>query len=230
MSDTPDMVQLLKTTRLCRNMEEAEIETLLKNHNSMVREYPKGVRIFAETEKPDKLFVLLSGSVVIAKDTLAGKRLMIAQIRYPGELFGEVYAFMEIPVYDMYAEALEETVILSLNKSIFYGQGDSQAETVNHLRNNLMEIFAQKAYMMNRKLRVLGSAGIREKIARFLFDRQDAEGNITVRVSREEMADYLNTTRPSLSRELGKMAKEGIVRIDGRNLIVVNQKALEEYL
>ena len=83
---------------------------------------------------------------------------------------------------------------------------------------------------MNQKLRVLGGGGIREKIACFLVEQQDKEGRINGSFSREEMADYLNVARPSLSRELGKMQKEGIISLERRQIQIKDQKRLEEYL
>ena len=49
-------------------------------------------------------------------------------------------------------------------------------------------------------------------------------------LSREEMADYLNFTRPSLSRELGKMQEEGILELDRRQILVKAQEKMELYL
>ena len=83
---------------------------------------------------------------------------------------------------------------------------------------------------MNQKLRVLGGGVIREKIACFLVEQQDKEGRINSSFSREEMADYLNVARPSLSRELGKMQQEGIISLKRRQIQIKDQKRLEEYL
>ena len=44
------------------------------------------------------------------------------------------------------------------------------------------------------------------------------------------MADYMNVTRPSLSRELSNMQKEGILSLHGRNIIIENEEKLESYL
>ena len=83
---------------------------------------------------------------------------------------------------------------------------------------------------MNRKLRVLGSSSIREKIVRYLVQRQDREGRVSLNLSREEMADELNVTRPSLSRELGKMQEEGILSLSRKQIQIKDQELLEEYL
>ena len=94
------------------------------------------------------------------------------------------------------------------------------------LRENLLEVFAEKAYNMNQKLRILGSGTLRERIVRFLVECQDSEGVIHMSLSREEMADYLNITRPSLSRELGKMQEEGILELSRRQILVKDQENL----
>lgn len=47
---------------------------------------------------------------------------------------------------------------------------------------------------------------------------------------REEMADFLNVTRPALSREISAMVEEGIIRAGQGYLVILDQEALEEYL
>ena len=83
---------------------------------------------------------------------------------------------------------------------------------------------------MNQKLRILGSGSLRERIVRFLVECQDSNGEIRMKLSREAMADYLNITRPSLSRELGKMQEEGIIEFGRRQILVKDQEKLEYYL
>lgn len=223
-----NVIEVLKKSVICTGMTEEEMRFLLKDCNSTVGTFQKGDFVFREKDKPNYVLVLLSGKIVIAKDTPAGKRMILARVEAAGELFGEVYAFMELPHYDMYAQAAEETKVLLLCSTLFYEMGNN--EVLKKMQNNLLKVFAMKAYFLNRKVRVIGSASIREKIVRLLIERQDENGNLENEMTREEMADYLNVTRPSLSRELSNMVKEGILAIEGRSLLVRNQTALEEYL
>lgn len=223
-------ISILLNSRLCKDMTKSQIQQLLNDYHSKIQVFHKGEIIFEETKEPHLIYVLLSGSVSVAKDTLAGKRMILAQIQKSGELFGEIYGFMEKGKYDMYAEAMEESLILTLENTIFSGEEKEKEQLLKVLRNNLLTIFATKAYGMNQRLRVLGSGGIREKLVRYLFDNQRKDGVIEGNLSREDMADYLNVTRPSLSRELGKMQKEGILQLSGRNIIILNQEQFESYL
>lgn len=211
-------------------MSDADINWLLSDERSVIRHFPKGTFIFKELDRPGQVYVLLDGKVVIAKGTLSGKRILITRIEQSGEMFGEVYAFLGKACYPMYAEAAEDTLVLIVDNDIFFGEDGGQPRAVQKMRNNLLTVFANKAYRMNQKLRVLGGGGIREKIACFLVEQQDKEGRINGSFSREEMADYLNVARPSLSRELGKMQQEGIISLERRQIQIKDQRKLEEYL
>ena len=89
-----EWMAILRQSRLCRNLEEKELLNLMEQEGT-VRTYSRGERIFQETDRPDSVYMLLNGSVIIAKETFSGKRILLAQLEDPGALFGEVYAFME---------------------------------------------------------------------------------------------------------------------------------------
>ena len=61
----------------------------------------------------------------------------------------------------------------------------------------------------------------------FLIQNMDRDKRCISGLGREEMADLLNTARPSLSRELMKMQEEGIIEIDKKHIIIKNIEALE---
>ena len=108
-----------------------------------------------------------------------------------------------------------------------------------------MSFYASALWMRYavRRLRILGATGIRGKVARFIVEQQETEskenqslpairgkGNRALMMNREQMADYLSVTRPSLSREISAMAQEGIIAVDGSLLRVLDQERLEEYI
>ena len=225
-----NVTQTLLKSKLCINLTENQIAELLNDSASKLIEYDKNDIIFHEGDIPEKLFVLIQGKVSICKDTLSGKRILITNIVNPGDVFGEIYLFIEKKEYDMYSIATEKTSLLEIGKTMFDFQNGNSNDIKGILQYNMMKIFAAKAYFMNHKLKVLGSGSVREKIVRYLFEHQQGGCRIQGNLNREDMADYLNVTRPSLSRELGKMKEEGLLQIDGRSIIITNQKEFEEYL
>lgn len=221
-----ESILAIKKSDLFKDFSEKEIELLLTNNASIIKSFSPGMRIISEEDVPNKIMILISGKVIIAKDSLAGKRMLLASIENTGELFGEVFVFMDMPCYAMYAEAEAQSKILFIFKSIL----EDENEYSQKLIKNLMSIFAKKAYSLNQKLKIVGAYSLREKISRFLIDRQNSEGEIVENISREKMAEYLNVARPSLSRELGKMAKENIIKLGNKKIKILNQTKLEEYI
>ena len=229
--ENDNIVQALEHSGLCREFTQDEILSLIEEKDTDIKRYEKGSFIFEEDDTPDKLYVLIEGYVEVSKMTFSGKKILITTIENPGDMFAEVYMFMGKGKYDMSAQAVEESVVLSVSCDFFENISHNiKAGVSAKIRKNLMSIFAMKAYNLSGKVRLLGSGSIREKIALYLIENQTASGQITKNPSREELSDYLNVTRPSLSRELGNMEKEGIIKLDGRKIIIVSQDKLEEYL
>ena len=225
--------QVLLESNLFKGLNEEDISELIKCGFGTLRTYDKNENVFHETDRPEKIMFLLSGSIVIAKDTFSGRRMIITGID-PGEIFGEVYVFSGLENYDMYAEATEKSETLFLDSKLFDEESfECDPRIMIRIRNNLMRIFAKKAYIMNRRLKVLGGASLRGKIVRFMLERQKKDKGINAPIMllpREEMADYLNVTRPSLSRELGNMVRDGLISVKGKKVVILDQEGLEDCL
>lgn len=177
-----------------------------------------GEAVFSAGERPRGTFLLISGAVGIRQDTLSGREIFLTDIDEAGEVFGEVYFLLDQP-YDISARALTKSAGLRLSPPLFAGDFGAA------LTRRLLTVLAEKAYQMNRRLRVLGSGSLRGKIARYLL----LPGKKPP-LSREALAARLSVTRPSLSREIGAMVRAGLLRASGRTLDVVDRAALEEFL
>lgn len=229
--ENDSIIQALSKSALCKEFTQDELLSLLEENNTEIKKYEKGSFVFEEGDVPDRLYVLIYGLVEVSKLTFSGKKILITTIENPGDMFAEVYMFMGKSKYDMSAQTGEESLILSISSEFFENISyNTNALVAEKIRKNLMSIFAMKAYNLSGKVRLLGCGSIREKISLYLIENQTPSGEIAKNPSREELADYLNVTRPSLSRELGNMEKEGIIRLDGRKIVIVSQEKLEEYL
>ncbi|MCR5346658.1 MAG: Crp/Fnr family transcriptional regulator [Fretibacterium sp.] len=223
--DTPSL-----QSRVLDNLTAEQTAALARSGLMLTRNCRRGERVFNPEDKPGNIFVLISGKILIARDTPDGKRLIITAITAPGEIFGEVYAFMDLPHFDMYAEATEDCAVTSLDmRRLMKMKSREYAEICEVIQTNLLAVFARKTYNMNRRVRVMGGGTLRGKIARYLVDRQGKNELIQV-PSRENMADYLGVARPSLSREISRMERDGLLEAAGRLIRIKDQKALEEYL
>ena len=172
--------------------------------------------------------MILSGSVAVCSDTGGGKRGIIAMFDRPGELFGEVFLFLKKGTYDHYAQALSSCTILEIPRNSLFPTG-SRANLSSPILSNMLSIFAQKTYYLNQRLNILSAGSLRKKIAR-LFLKNCREGKVALSGNREELADFLNAARPSLSRELMHMQEEGLIRMEKKTVYILNREKMEEIL
>ncbi len=107
-----------KNSSLFKGISNEELDMLLQSRYCQIKKYPKGGFVFLEGDRPRGLYLLMEGRISISQSTMSGKRILITDMDRPGELFGEVYLFIEKEAYDMDAKAEEDAVVLELSHQI----------------------------------------------------------------------------------------------------------------
>ncbi len=219
------MLQVLSESTLFKNVSEKDINEFLDQSGSKVKSYEKGDIIFNLGEEPMYIYILLNGSVSINKYTFSGNAVMLTSIEKKGEMFGEVYAFLNNQDYSFFTMAnVKGTEVLLIPKTFF------SMEKSSTISNNLLTIFAEKAYFLTEKVKILSIGSLRQKLAMMISNGIDENNTYTFPFNRESLASYLGVARPSLSRELNNMADEGIISLSGKTVTVVNLDLLDDIL
>lgn len=94
---------------------------------------------------------------------------------------------------------------------------------------NYINLISKKCLILSQKNQISTQFTLRQKISNFLLIEEE-NGKVILDQTREELADFLSTTRPSLSRELSNMADEKIIKIRGREIYILKKEDLEELL
>lgn len=225
-----DAVKVLKQSYLFAGMTPEDIEKVLTCSGALMKKYAKNDIIFDQLDKPEYLFVLISGSVAVCKDSISGKRVIVTVIDSPGDIFGEIYLFLPKNEYDFYTLVTQTAEILIVPRAFFTKTCSNECNYHSKLIDNMLGILSQKAYYLSQKLQILSSGSLRQKIARYLLDNCDNEGLVKMTMNREVFADYLIVARPSLSREIIKMQDEGLIETRAKNIKIVDVDALENEL
>jgi len=215
---------------LFAQMTADDISHCLACSRSELVAYEKDQPIFFQQDKPQKLFILVEGSVAICRDTASGQRNRITTISQPGELFGEVFLFLNKQEYDNYAVAVSPSKVLQMPREYLFHSCGKNCDYHTLLISNMLSVLAQKAYYLNQKLQIMASPTLRQKISKILLQNASADGTVALHMNREELADFLNTARPSLSRELMKMQADGLLKIDAKRIRVLDFEQLQRNL
>ncbi len=142
-------------------------------------------------------------------------------------MFGEMFLFADAENYWYDAIAQGSVRLLEIPWDFFYCFCSNACEHHRLITRNMLEIQSEKNFSMTRKLHLLSGTTLKERIALWLLDQAEQNGIVHLAMNREELADYLGTTRPSLSRELMKMQQEGLITVEKNVIKLSDSRALE---
>ena len=83
---------------------------------------------------------------------------------------------------------------------------------------------------MTKKLHIITNTTLKQKLALWLMEVSGGKQKAVMDMNREELADYLGVTRPSLSRTMMEMQKKGIIRIEGKTVWIDHMEELEKIM
>ncbi len=197
---------------LFEGMTQKETVLLLDCLQPRVRSFDRNDISNTDADPFDGIGVVLSGQVAIVKENSAGDRMILAILK-PGDLFGEMAAFSGKGSWPATVIAQSACKIMYLPPDKIAGQCTISCQGHRTLIINMLGILSRKALILSRKLEYLSIRNMRARIAAFFLDQVVKNGQTTFLLSmnRNEMADFLNVSRPSLSREMCRMRDEGIL-------------------
>ena len=100
---------------------------------------------------------------------------------------------------------------------------ESSSISKEKVNDNLIKILANKNLFMRDKLNLLSLPSTRAKILYFLSNesRKNHSKYFTIDFNITELAQFLNLNRSSLSRELSKLKKEGLIDYDNKTFRIL---------
>lgn len=220
----------LKQVQLFEQINEADIEPLLKCLNSNNQSFAKGDFIVSQGDNLNGIGIILSGSVDIIKEDYFGKRTIMANLNAP-DMFGEVFVCAGIKIIPVSVVASTNSQIIFIDYNRIINTCTNTCDHHSMLIQNMLKLIASKNLVLNKKIDFLLIKGLREKVATYLLERFSIKKNSTFEIpfDRSELADFLNADRSALSRELSRMKSDGLIDYQKKNFQLIDLEALEEY-
>jgi len=204
------IVQLTKTC-LFSGIAPDEAACVLAGAGLRVKTYRKNAVIIAEGVRVSDICVILSGLAYATKLDACGKRIIIAA-HGVGAVIGDVLSASKsrgAPVTVTAQEAVT-AVLIPFKKAVFLCGRACPAH--ERLLLNLFDTISGKFFEMQNRFNCIIRPTLREKILFYLEGaRGQSRGLFTIPFDRAGLADYLNTDRSALSRELSLMKKDGLI-------------------
>jgi len=148
---------------------------------------------------------------------------VIIDILGTSHIFGEIAAFAGNKVWSATVVAQTSCKIMFMTPEIILGTCKKQCISHRQLIGNMLNIVSKKAFSLNQKIHYLSMKSIREKLANYFLEQYKIQGQTTfvIPMKRNELADFLNVTRPSLSREMCKMRDEGVIEFYRESIKII---------
>ena len=213
---------ILAGTQIFGGMSEKEIHTAMEKLSSVEKKYRKGSRILHAGSTTDSIGLVLEGSVTIENNDIWGNRTILSHVG-SGQFFAETYGFLgDIPLLvDVVAN--ETCRILFLRVATLRTRIAKVEPWMMKLTMNLLMITTQKNLMLSGRSFQTSPRTIRGRVMAYLnsIAIQKNQSEFDIPFDRQQMADYLNVERTALSKELGKMKKDGLIDYHRRRFILL---------
>lgn len=213
---------------LFKSITDEDQDKMLSCAGARELKFKAGDYIFRQGESPKNMYLIKKGSVMICKDFASGKRNVLFSV-YEKDVFGEMFVFSDEKEYWYDAIANEALTVVEIPWKFFYGFCNNACEKHQKVIKNMLEVQSDKNFLMTKKLYLLSGKTLRERLAMWILDNAGNQKYFTSDMKREELADYLGTTRPSLSRELMNMQEDGLIEVDRSMFKINDRSSLEEY-
>ena len=191
---------ILKKIPLFYGVKPEEIPSILHCLSGQIRSFSKGEMIFCAGESITSVGIVLEGSVHIEIDDFWGSKNILNHVG-PGQIL-----FLDVP-----------KILHTCEKPCSHHQ---------QMIENLLRIMATSNLQLSRRILHTTPKTIRERLLAYLSYQELLTGSpeITIAFNRQQLADYLSVDRSALSKEIGKMQKDGLLEVKKNEFVLKSRE------
>lgn len=224
-----NIFKLLKKNKLFYNFEDKEINKIFDCLHGHINKYSRG-RVVAEIgDAVEEIGILLSGAAVKFIKKPNGELENCGEL-FAGDMFGEVEAYTGDRTYNSSVVIAEEATVLYISVATIVRQCANNCPCHQKLLENALSCLAERIDTLGNDAKYLKIKSMRGKISKLFYDKYLAQGTETIHLgfNRNEMAEYLNVSRPSMSREMIAMREDGIIKFHKDEIEILNLDELQK--
>ncbi len=186
---------------------------------STMRKMKRGEPVYLPSQEADGLLLVAEGRVKICHMTPEGKQSILNFID-AGEVFGEL-AIVDNKKRGEYAEASEVTTLVLIPQRAILAVIQKYPQVVI----GVTKLIGMRRQRIERRLRNLLFRSNRERVVHLLLELAEKYGQasgagieLNIRLSHQEMASIIGSTRETVTVVLGQLQSEGMIKIARRRI------------
>lgn len=226
-----DINRMLEACPLFDQIKTDEYEKMMACIKGHIRKFAQDDYVFLAGSEIDFIGVVVTGVVEIVKENLAGTRLIL-DILGPASIFGEGIASTRAKIAPVSVHVKEEAQILMIPYVRLIKACEHACGFHYQLIQNMVTLLGEKNFRMNSKIELLMLKGMREKLSTYLIYEAQRNSSLSfdIPLNRNELAEYLNVSRTSMSRELSRMKDEGLLDYYQNSFKILDMETMREAL
>lgn len=189
----------------------------------------KGDFLFEAGQPLRSLYAIRSGSFKTFTISEQGDE-QITAFHLPGDVIG--FDAIHDNLHKSYAQALETAMVCEIP----YENLDQLAGTMPQLRKQIMRLMSNEINCDQEMLMLLNQKTAEERLATFLQNLGSRYGSrgfsyqeYRLTMTRGEIGNYLGLTVETISRLLSRFQKEGIIKVEGKLISILDDQQLQAH-
>jgi CRP/FNR family transcriptional regulator len=206
------------STDLFQGIDQADLERIV--HLFTERKYPKGATIFGRGDTGEALYIVKEGLVKLASHSGQGTETIL-HLLPPGAIFGEILLSEERRAFTALAETDSLVSVLPKHSLVHL------LSTVPAFSMNFIRLLSQRLAKVEMEFAGFGHTWSYHRLAKVLLKLGAEHGVktpkgilLTLRLTHEELANLIGTTRETVTTQLGRFRRMGLIRREGKSLLL----------
>lgn len=204
-------IDIILKSSLFSNIDRNDVLNMINSFQN--KSYKKGNTIIDIGDYIDNIYLILDGMVEVSKE-YDDARKNIVNILNAGDIFAESFALSTNKISTIQALSFTDTKILKINTNNIFNNST--------FLKNLIRVLSDKNIFLSIKNDILSQKNLRSKIMLYLkyMSNIQKSNNIVIPYNRDKLAEFISSDRSALSRELNRLSKEKIIKLE-RNKITI---------
>ncbi|MBB1530882.1 MAG: Crp/Fnr family transcriptional regulator [Prevotella sp.] len=208
---------------LFAGMAPVEIEVAMAGVTYSIVNYDSH-DIYALTGMPCKtLDIVIRGVLVCRMSSLSGKQVEVSRL-HEGNLVAPAFILGKDTNMPVGVETDTDVTVLRMQKTVFH----HLIGTHEQIRDNFIRVLSNINAFLTHRMRILTLFTVKEKVAYLLLELAGEQGSNVIHLSqsRQEIADSFGIQKFSLLRVLADFAKAGAIKINGREVTILDRSKM----
>lgn len=197
---------------LFQNLPTEQFDYLLKLAHEI--SYDKSSIIITQGEHSNSLYIVIEGRLKVYVTDAEGRQALLAFLN-KGDFFGELSLLDDQP-RSASVMAVAKTRLLRLTQEAFYRFVEAHPENLLPM----LRILTSRLRAQDDAIRSLSTQDVYGRVARVLLNEAEEreKGHITPRLTHQEIAEMVGSSREMVSRILGDLRKGGYIKVENKQI------------